>query len=499
MVRFLAVAAVLSISILAGCGGGGSSGGGGGGQAAAGAGSGTGTGTGTGGALQPPAGVWLKGDLHVHTTHSGDADSWGDDAAITMQLADRAGLDFVALTDHRTWAILTDPKKVHPRVIAIDGMEWNGDGHAGAIGFKIANSFPVSLSAQAGPRNAAVQAVIDELHNQGGIFVVNHPSYEGDLWVYSANGYDGIEIWNSTWAMRGVVTTSPSKVRSEAAQHGLVAPELEAACASQSSGLNFQALRYWEELMNGGMKVAAVGGGDRHGLVMPGSPTTRVFAASPTEADILAAIRMGRTVVCRAPDAPEVEFSADRDGDGVFETIVGGSMPLAGGPVTFKVHVRDADQGRAVLVKNGQVATAWPIAAADWEVTFTDTPSARSWYRVDVFEPLDMSIPQAATLKLLVLGLAGQSWVSNLTSGFLGNLLSFLPGFIGQIQDIIDTGGPAAAWLLLNGQQMGVTIAPIATRYPTIEMPEGVSRILNADFDDSDYSRGAVTSAIWVE
>jgi hypothetical protein len=234
-------------------------------------------------------------------------------------------------------------------------MEWNGDGHAGAIGFTQANSFPVTMGGGSGSRNVMLQNVIDTIHQQGGVFVVNHPTYEGDLWIYTANGYDGIEIWNSYWTLRSTALTSPSKVASQAASYGLQAPELERACAHQSGGRSYQALKFWEEHLNQGTKVAAVGGSDRHGLVMPGSPTTRVFAAAATEADILEGIRKGRTMVSRAPDAPEVEFSADRDGDGVFETIIGDSIPL-GSQVTFKARIVDADQGKAVLVRDGQVA-----------------------------------------------------------------------------------------------------------------------------------------------
>lgn len=495
-----AIAAAAILPAMSACSSGGSGQGGPVAPASTGASGGAGSTSGTTtAAAQPPQGLWLKGDLHVHTLHSGDAQKWGDTTAISLELADRAGLDFVALTDHRTFAILSDPQlHQHPRVISIPGMEWNGDGHAGAIGYTTPNSFPVTMGGSSGSRNVQLQAVIDEVHNQGGIFIVNHPSSDGDMWVYTGNGYDGIEVWNSYWALRCVNPTDPSLVHQNATQYGLTAPELERACANMNGGLNFQSLKYWEELLNQGTKVAAVGGGDRHGLVMPGGPTTRVFAASASQADILAAIRMGRTMVMRAPDAPEVEFSADRDGDGVFESIVGESIPL-GGAVAFRIHVRDADRGKVVLIKNGQTAQSWPIPGPDYEVTFTDTPSVRTWYRVEIFEPLDMSIPQASTLKMLVLGVAGQSWVNNLTSGFLGSVLGWLSGFIGQVQDIIDTGGPAVAWLLINGQQMGVQLSPVLSHYPTLEIPEGVSRILNVDVQDSDYSRGVITSAIWVD
>jgi hypothetical protein len=100
-------------------------------------------------------------------------------------------------------------------------------------------------------------------------------------------------------------------------------------------------------------------------------------------------------------------------------------------------------------------------------VTFTDKPTARTWYRID--------------------------------DGFLGNLLGWLSRFLSQIQDMIDTGGPAVAWLIFYGQQMGVQMSPVLTHYPSLEIPEDVSRIMNVDLMDDDFCRGVITSPIWVE
>ena len=136
--------------------------------------------------------------------------------------------------------------------------------------------------------------------------------------------------------------------------------------------------RFWEELLNQGKKLAATGGGDRHGFVMPGNPTTRVFAASSSQADILDGIRKHRTVVMRRADAAEVEFTADGNQDGVFETIVGGSAPL-GGPVTFKAHITDCEGG---MVDHIHRARHWagvvmnPGAYAHYSIALRDAVEA---------------------------------------------------------------------------------------------------------------------------
>ncbi|HVY62116.1 MAG TPA: hypothetical protein VHF22_10715, partial [Planctomycetota bacterium] len=196
-----------------------------------------------------------------------------------------------------------------------------------------------------------------------------------------------------------------------------------------------------------------------------------------------------------ASDVASLEFTADRDGDGVFETIVGDSVPL-GATVTFKLHARDAAGGKLELVRNGQVAQQWSISSSDFEVTFTDTPAAKSWYRVNCWERVDMSVPYASTLRGLVLGTVDISWLQSLLSTGIGSSLGH---FFGQVQDIIDTGGPAALWLLVFGDRMGMKIAPLPTHYPRLEPSKAVSQIINCCVNDPDYCPGVLTSAIWVE
>jgi hypothetical protein len=437
--------------------------------------------------------------MHQHTSLSPDA-SIGDDPATSLQLAARAGLDFTCLTDHRTFDILNAPGQLsHPGVIGIAGMEWNSDGHAGVIGVKVPNSFPVSMSGHPVPNDTVLQ-VMDAIHAQGGIFVVNHPSYAGDAWIWTTARADAIEVWNGDWTLRATAAVDAQYMLDAAQRASVTAPELAQACGQwRSGGLNRQSLAFWEELLLSGRKLAAVGGGDRHYFVLPGTPTTRVFASGRSETEILEAIKLGRTSVSRGPDGPVAEITADQDGDGIFETIVGGSIAI-GRTALFKVHVQDALGGRIDLVKNGQVAERWTVSGTDFEATFADTPSARSFYRLDVYEPLDMSIPHASTLKSLVL-LGGQSWLNQLTSGqgALGSILGFASSFLTQVQRAVDAGGPAYAWLLIYGDQCGVRMSPVPTRVPTLEFPEGVSRILNVDMLDDDYARGAITSPIYAE
>ena len=85
---------------------------------------------------------WLRGDLHFHTNYSEDAKKQGgDDLKAALQIADAwrdpvylaarpqdagNGLDFVAVTDHRTDAALHDPDFKHDHLIVLPGEEFGG-------------------------------------------------------------------------------------------------------------------------------------------------------------------------------------------------------------------------------------------------------------------------------------------------------------------------------------------------------------------------------------
>jgi hypothetical protein len=499
-VLWLAVAA-------AGCGGGSSGSSAGGGSTASGlvAPAGGGGSSGTATTLVPPSGTWLKGDFHVHSNWSGDATSLGDDIGVVIQCAERAGLDFTTISDHRVTNCLTDPKFLSAKtpLILIAGEEWGGPGHAGAHGLTRPPIFQSEDGATAADCCSSIQQSIDDVHSMGGVFVLNHTIDDSNPWYWPCDRWDGIEIWNQQWALRELAEADASGMQSWMLKNGMMAPgapqpppENLAAIQVRGGGLNWQRVALYHAFLNSGRHVAAMGGSDAHYLVLPGSPTTLVFAEQPTVAGIMDGVRRSRTMVARAADAPHLEFTADRDGDGIFETIIGDRIPLAGRPVTFKIHVVGAQDGKLDLVKNGQVFQQWAINAPDFEVTFTDAPTAASWYRVNCWEKLDLSNANAPMLRDLVLGGQGQGFLATLLSGPVASLLGSLAG---KIDDVVDTGGPAAVWLVLFGDQMGVKVSPVLSKYPRLEFPPAVSKILNVAVHDQDYCPGVLTSPIWVE
>ncbi len=487
----------------------------GGGSTAPGGGSGTGTGTAP---TQPPYGMWLKGDFHVHTSYSEDAEDLGDTVDATIRLAEFQGFDWVNISDHRTTEVLSDPAYIaavggSTPLVVLAGEEWGSAGHATLAGVtRDPIMHRLDTSQPSGSLNDQVRAVIADVHAMGGIFNVAHPSSPGDPWIFTTEGVDGIEIWNQSWAYRNTDTYKLDQLNGDLAAYGFsqATPEQLAMVQAQDGGLNLQCLRFWEAHLTAGRRIAAVGGGDRHYLGLPGYPTTYVFASARTRDALLEGVRLGRTFVSSRPDGPRVDFAADRDGDGIYETVLGDSIATASLPtgqaIQWMIQAYDCEGGRIDLIRTGQVAATWnvPPGAAlpgaggmPFVATFAEVPPAppagspRSWYRVDVYERPDTSIPQASLVQNLILGFGNLSLPSWLPS--------WIGGWAGKLQEFVDAGGGFAIWLVLFGQQNGFTVAPLPTRYPVFTFPEPYGHFMNVAIEDDDWARGAITSAIFVE
>ena len=84
-------------------------------------------------------GVWMKGDLHVHSRHS--RDSSNNPVSKILALAGKVGMDYLLISDHdnhvkgdvahNTW---TDPEYQSDSLLLLYGAEWTTDrGHGTAL------------------------------------------------------------------------------------------------------------------------------------------------------------------------------------------------------------------------------------------------------------------------------------------------------------------------------------------------------------------------------
>src|SRR5471032_845863 len=74
-------------------------------------------------------GVWMKGDLHIHSRHS--KDSSNNPVKKIIALAETVGMDYLLISDHanhvdgdvahHTWA---DPEYVSKSMVLLYGAEW---------------------------------------------------------------------------------------------------------------------------------------------------------------------------------------------------------------------------------------------------------------------------------------------------------------------------------------------------------------------------------------
>lgn len=264
-------------------------------------------------------GEWYKGDLHCHSTHS-DGDS---SVREVIASAESKGLDFFVITDHdgsmdgspTQWY---DPDYHSDQMVMLYGVEWTtGLGHANVWASGPFDYGDLWIANRA--RDA--QMAIDAAHIQNALFSTNHPSaFLCCPWEYTDyEGIDSIEIWNSMYLL---------------------------------PNFSFVSTRaFWDDHLLSGKRIPGVGGSDTHQLagfeanfLRHAEPTTWVYAEERTAEALLAGIRAGHVSVSDEPQGPRIDFMADTDGDGVFETMMGDNVVLQEeANVTLRIRIVSQD------------------------------------------------------------------------------------------------------------------------------------------------------------
>jgi len=153
-------------------------------------------------------------------------------------------------------------------------------------------------------------------------------------------------------------------------------------------------LLFWEEQLNLGHRLTAIGGSDNHQPTLPldatnsvGHPTTIVYAAELSTPAILDGIRAGRVFI-------DVNGSHDRMLDLSAHTptssaVMGGLLVAqAGQPIEIEAQISGCQNDSAELIESpGQTSASTPQkivndnASLRWTVT---TKPARSWFFVEI-------------------------------------------------------------------------------------------------------------------
>ena len=290
---------------------------------------------------------WYKGDFHVHSEQSGDANATLDEIST---LARMRGLDFVNLSDHNTDAQLPLAAKAQEALtdfLFLRGAEITTyAGHGNAVGLDH------YIDHRIGHDGRTIEAVISEVQATGAIFIVNHPTLDlgdnciGCPWEHATTPWDkvsGMEVITGKWDV----------------VERLFVPS---------------AIAKWDGLLDQGFRIAAIGGSDDHSAgkgtgitdTPLGSPTTLVLADNLSEAAIIDGIKHGRTIVnLRGPDDPGVEMKI---GDAeIGDDTTAGTAKIAarvtGGNGTFLQLWRDG-------AKLEQIE----VTSDDFRHTFEDEP-----------------------------------------------------------------------------------------------------------------------------
>ncbi len=291
---------------------------------------------------------WLKGDLHCHTLHSDGLNSVEEIVRHAVDL----GLDFLAVTDHNTNTHHEELDRLsHLPIVLIPGEEittyW---GHANTWGLREWIDFRCS-------DEQSMQAVQRYVRQRDGLISINHPKCVGPPWFFQGwSGFQSMEVWQAPWRF-----------------------------------YNWESLERWEAVLKAGERVVAVGGSDTHSIPPAAprhphglaEPTTWVWA-QPTEESVLDAIRRGHVLISDAPNGAHLILTADADGEGRFETMMGDAIDTTSRPVTFRVKVHGGMDRRLWLLADGQAIDIIPLDTVDSTHDFTLDLAGRRYVRAEL-------------------------------------------------------------------------------------------------------------------
>ncbi len=204
--------------------------------------------------------------VHMHTTYSDGTGSHRDIAAAAL----KANLDAVIVTDHNV--LVTGPegfyKEGKKRLLMLIGEEIHDQARQPQKSHLLVFNAKRELAGFA----PDPQTLIDAVNRQGGLSFIAHlfdpecpPIKEVDIsWEdWQAQGYTGIELWNSL---------SELKIQGKSMLHILFYVFFPHFLNHQPPA---QHLTKWDELLNSGKKVVALGGADAHALNVHAGPIHR--------------------------------------------------------------------------------------------------------------------------------------------------------------------------------------------------------------------------------
>ena len=328
-------------------------------------------------------------NLHMHTPYS---DGRGTHAEIAQAAID-AGIDAVIVTDHNVW--VKGPEGYYgegdQKTLMLVGEEVHDQTRKPQKNHMLIFGAGKELAYYA----KDPQRLIDAVNDSGGVAFLAHPHDpaapafgESDLsWEdWDIQGYTGIELWNAMSEFKSHLSGKLAAIF-----YAFNPPSI-------AHGPFKIVLEKWDELLNRGQRVVAIGGSDAHAMIGRMGPITRVlfpyefhfravnthiFTPRPFSGEaiidsrfVIDALRKGRAFVGYDLPMSTRGFRFTAQGLGT-EAWMGDEIPAENG-VTLQIKLPIRTECN--LLKNGKVIKTWQDREANTYIT-TD-PGV---YRVEVF------------------------------------------------------------------------------------------------------------------
>ena len=316
---------------------------------------------------------WYRGDLHMHTAHS-DGSCLNQSGKkvpcplfFTAQTAASRGLDFIAISDHNVESQYNDMRELQPwfdKLLLIPAREittfW---GHFNIYG----TTQPVDY--RVGHDGLDVNSVVREAIGKGAIASMNHADAPGGEICMGCR-------WEPTAPVDMSLFTGVEAVNGGAGM--------------------LSSVDFWEQQIQDGHRLTAVGGSDSHNALAPdhppnsiGFPTTVVEASELSVSAILDGIRHGRVFVDLTGSHDKLIDLDARAGSN--HARMGENLQAKSGEVVhLTIHVAACAHAKLDMFVDGkEVSALLPMNIAQPDQTLTaDWTSAegRHWIRAEVHD-----------------------------------------------------------------------------------------------------------------
>ena len=317
---------------------------------------------------------WYRGELHAHSAYGAGKESVKE----LVSRAEKAGLDFLAITDRNTIAACLDPEFKSDSVVLIPALEWGSDERGVALLYG-PRTFPEFVDSI-----PQAQALVDLVQGQGGFFAIAHPCFPNAPWQWGLGYVNGIEVWCRDW--RGVPPMTLDQLDEDwkERREGKLIHSIAFAAATTDCSANGQASIFYDCELVRGLKAAVIAGSSTGSPAVPmGSPVTYVYASEKSVRGLLDGMRRGRTFVSESLKGPKIRFGVLVGNDEKSEVPEGGIIPLQV-PATLVVSVTGAKGDELQVLLNGQPLLSKNIENNGFTVRIPHTPENYAVYRVRV-------------------------------------------------------------------------------------------------------------------